>query len=155
LLVQGMRLLILSTTNAALDQVLEKVAENSEMGEAIDVGKVVRIGRSEGPAFGAALRDVVTRLNAINQEALERMLKRRPAVDLALGACEKALEALLAADAPFQKGLFGNEEPRSTPRNLAEIFSQRRTTQLHGLRPTELTGLIRRRHARLLRVREL
>src|SRR6185295_9302152 len=67
LLVQGMRVLILSTTNTALDQVLEKIAADSEMGEMIHAGKVVRIGRTDGPAFGAALRDVVSRLNGANQ----------------------------------------------------------------------------------------
>jgi len=155
LLAHGMRVLILSSTNAALDQVLEKVAANSEMGEAINAGRVVRIGRSEGPTCGAALRDVLTRLNAANQKELDRILRRRPAVDLALRYCEKALETLSQAEAPFQKNLFGNhEQSRSVP-NLAEIFSQRRTTQLLGLGPAELIGLVRRRHARLLRVREL
>jgi superfamily I DNA and/or RNA helicase len=76
-------------------------------------------------------------------------------VVLALEHCEKALETLSEAEAPFQKNLFGNEEPRSALPNLAKIFSQRRTTQLHCLGSMELVGLVRRRQARLLRVREL
>jgi len=82
LLAQGLRILVLSTTNAALDQALEQIARDPEMGEAIQAGSVVRIGRSDGPTFGAALRDVVTRLHAVHQKALDRMSSRRPAVAL-------------------------------------------------------------------------
>src|SRR5436190_9708486 len=74
LLLQGMRVLILSTTNAALDQVLAKLAADSEMCEAINAGRIVRIGRSDGPTFGASLSDVVVRLNRVHQKAIDRML---------------------------------------------------------------------------------
>ena len=155
LLAQGMRVLILSTTNAALDQVLGKLAADSETGEAIHAGKIVRIGRSDAPTYGAALSDVVVRLNKVHQKALDRMLSRRPTVVLALRQCEKALEALSAAEEPFQESLFGDGKPRKTIPDLADIFGKQRTTELRGLDPVELAGLIRRRSARLVRVGEL
>jgi hypothetical protein len=58
---QGLRVLILSTTNAALDQALAKVAADVEMAEDIQAGQTVRIGRSDAPTFGAAVREVVIR----------------------------------------------------------------------------------------------
>src|SRR6185369_6839268 len=108
LLAQRLRVLVLSTTNAALDQALDRIAADPEMAAAIQAGKVVRIGRSDGPASGAALRDVVIRLNAAHQKALERMSSRRPVVALAVRRCEDALHVLSDADVPYQDSLFGD-----------------------------------------------
>jgi hypothetical protein len=107
LLAQGLRVVVLSTTNAALDQALAKIAADPETKEAIDDGRVVRIGRCDGPAFGAALRDVVVRLSAVHQKALDRLTDRRPAVAHAVRRCEQALVGLAGADAPVQESLFG------------------------------------------------
>ena len=151
LLAQGLRVLVLSTTNAALDQALEHIAADPEMGEAIHVGKVVRIGRSDGPTLGAALRDVVIRLNAVHQKALDRMSSRRPAIALAVRRSEEALSILSAADVPYQDDLFGTARPRRPPAQLEEIFSARRAADLRDRSPAEVAGLIRRRSARLAR----
>ncbi len=132
LLAQGLRVLVLSTTNAALDQALEKIAADPEMGEAIHAGRVVRIGRSDGPTFGAALRDVVIRLNAVHQKALDRMLSRRPAVALAVRRCEEALHTLSGADVPYQESLFGGARPRRPPAHLEDIFSAPRAADTAG-----------------------
>ena len=150
LLAQGLRVLVLSTTNAALDQALEKIAADPEMGEAIHAGTVVRIGRSDGPTFGAALRDVVIRLNAVHQKALDRMLSRRPAVALAVRRCEEALHALSDADVPYQESLFGGARPRRPPAHLEEIFSAPRAAALQDRSPADLAGLVRRRATRLV-----
>jgi hypothetical protein len=150
LLAQRLRILVLSTTNAALDQVLEKIAADPEMAAAIHGGNVVRIGRSDGPTFGTALRDVVIRLNARHQKALERMSSRRPAVALAMRRCEEALHTLSDADVPYQESLFGAARPRRAPAYLEEIFSERRAAALHDCAPGELAELIRRRFTRLV-----
>ena len=155
LLVQGMRVVILSTTNAALDQALEKVAADPETAEAIAAGKVVRIGRSDAPTFGTDLRDVVARHSAAHQKALDRMLTRRPVVDAALRQCDSAVKSLLAAAAPVQNSLFGDTQSVQTFPNLKDIFSERRTTQLRSFSPLEMAAVIRRRSARLMRVRDL
>ena len=151
LLAQGLRVLVLSTTNAALDQALEHIAADPEMGEAIHSGTVVRIGRSNGPTFGAALRDVVIRLNAVHQKALDRMSRRRPTIALAMRRCEEALSALSAADVPYQDDLFGGVQPRRPPARLDDILGARRAAELQDGSPAALAGLIRRRTARLVR----
>ena len=151
LLAQGLRVLVLSTTNAALDQALERIAADPEMREAIQAGTVVRIGRSDGPTFGAALRDVVTRLNAAHQNALDRMSRRRPAIALALCRCEEALSSLSAADAPYQDDLFRPARPARSAARLEDIFSARRVAELQDASPALLAGLLRRRAARLVR----
>jgi hypothetical protein len=149
LLAQGLRLLVLSTTNAALDQALEQIAADPEAGDAIQAGKVVRIGRSDAPTFGAALRDVVIRLNAVHQEALDRMLRRRPEIAKALRACEDALLALSDANVPYQATLFGSAQPRRPPARLEDIFKASLAIELHERAPEDLAALIRRRSARL------
>jgi AAA domain-containing protein len=150
LLAQGLRVLVLSTTNAALDQALEQIAADPEMGEAIRAGTVVRMGRSDGPTFGAALRDVVIRLNAVHQKALDRMSSRRPAVALAVRRCEEALSTLSDADVPYQDDLFGAARPRRPPAHLEDIFSAGRAAELQDGSPGALAGLIRRRTTRLV-----
>jgi hypothetical protein len=150
LLAQGLRVLVLSTTNAALDQALEKIAADPEMGEAIHAGRVVRIGRSDGPTFGAALRDVVIRLNAVHQKALDRMLSRRPAVVLAVRRCEETLHTLAGADVPYQDSLFGGARPRRPLAYLDDIFGAPRATDLQDRSPAELAGVVRRRTTRLV-----
>ena len=149
LLAQDLRVLVLSTTNAALDQALEKIAADPEMGEAIHAGRVVRIGRSDGPTCGAALRDVVIRLNAVHQEVLDRMLSRRPAVVLAVRRCEETLHTLSGADVPYQDSLFGGARPRPVA-HLDDIFGARRAIDLQDRSPAELAGVVRRRTTRLV-----
>jgi AAA domain len=151
LLAQRLRVLVLSTTNAALDQALEQIATDPEMKEAIHAGRVVRIGRSDGPTFGAALRDVVIRLNAVHQETLDRMSRRRPEIALALRACEEALFTLSDTNVHYQDSLFGDARPRRPPPRLADIFGPTRAVELQDRSPGELGGLIRRRVGRLLR----
>ena len=87
LVAQGLKILVLSTTNAALDQALEKIVREPAMAAAIASGKVVRIGRSDAPTFGAGLREVVSLLNDAGQKALNALLERRPAVEAALRRC--------------------------------------------------------------------
>jgi hypothetical protein len=151
LLAQGLRVLVLSTTNAALDQALEQIAAHPDMNEAIHAGSVVRIGRSDAPTFGAALPDVVLRLNAVHQEALDRMTSRRPVVALAVRRCEEALATLSHADVPYQDDLFGAAPPRRPLAPLAAIFGARRAAALQDPSASALAGLIRRRAARLIR----
>jgi hypothetical protein len=151
LLTQNLRVLVLSTTNAALDQALERVAQDPDMGEAIHRGRIVRIGRSDGPASGAALRDVVLRLAASHQEAWARMSSRREATAVALRWCEEALLTLSDAAVPYQDSLFGTSRTRRPPAHLDAIFSGERAAELQNRSPAELTGVIRRRRTRLVR----
>jgi hypothetical protein len=111
---------------------------------------VVRIGRSDGPTFGAALRDVVIELNAVHQKALDRMLSRRPVVALAVRSCEEALHTLSGADVPYQDSLFGGARPRRPPAHLDDIFSEPRAADLQDRAPAELAGVVRRRATRLV-----
>ncbi len=56
LLAQEQRILLASTTNAAIDQALAKLAARPSLAAAVAAGAVVRLGRSEAETFGAELR---------------------------------------------------------------------------------------------------
>jgi hypothetical protein len=156
LLAQGLRLLVLSTTNAAVDQALAKIAQEPAMAEAIERGAVVRIGRSEAPTFGAGLRDVVSRLHGVHREALDRHLSRRPEVDEARRKCKQALTDLTGADAPLQQSLFEEEaDPRHAAVDLEGVFCGGRLRLISRLPPRERLGILRRRTQRLGRLRDL
>ncbi len=145
----GMRLLVLSTTNAALDQALEKIALRPAMAKAIGAGAVVRIGRGEGAAGGAGLREVTSRINQADQEKLDRLLLRRPELDAALRLCDRLAAELPDADEPFQQGLFADIEARPAPPELQEVFSAARAARLALRPPNELAGIVQRRAQRL------
>jgi hypothetical protein len=152
---QGLRVLILSTTNAALDQALAKVAADVEMAEDIQAGQTVRIGRSDAPTFGAAVREVVIRLNEGHEKALDRLLRRRLVVAAGHQRCENAAQALAAASAPFQESLFDSARPPDTLRQLVNVFGERRAVRLKALPVSEPLRLVRNRSARLSRLRSL
>ena len=151
---QGLRVLILSTTNAALDQALARVAADTEMAEDIGAGRTVRIGRSDAPTFGAAVREVVVRLNEEHQKALDCLLRRRLVVEAGQQRCERALQVLTAVSAPFQESLFGSARRADTLRDLVDIFGERRAVHLHAMPVGERLRRVRNRSARLSRIRE-
>jgi len=152
---QRLRLLILSTTNAALDQALARVAAEPELAEDIRAGLAVRIGRSDAPTFGAAVREVVIRLNEGHQRALDRLSRRRVVIDAGHRRCEHALHVLEAASAPFQESLFGSSRPPNTLSALVDVFGERRAVHLHALPVREQLQRVRSRSARLSRIRAL
>jgi superfamily I DNA and/or RNA helicase len=110
----------------------------------------VRIGRSDAPTFGAAVHDVVIRLNAVHQNALERMSSRRPTVALAVRRCEEALLTFADSDLPYQDSLFGGARLRRSPAQCEGIFGAARAAELRDRSAAELAGLIRRRSTRLV-----
>jgi hypothetical protein len=151
---QGLRVLILSTTNAALDQALANVAADPEMTEDIRAGRTVRIGRSDAPTFGAAVREVVIRLNEGHHRAVDRLTRRRLVIEAGLRQCEQAWQVLAAASEPVQESLFDSVSPPNTLRDLVNVFGERRAVHVHALPVRERLRLVQERSARLRRLQE-
>ena len=143
LLAQGLRVLVLSTTNAALDQALAKIAADLEMGKAIDAGDVVRIGRSDGPPLARAPRrggPAQRRAPEGSGSAREPPPGRGPGRAALRGGVAHPSDA----DAPVSRESLRQRTPRLRP-HLAGIFSSQRAAEPHDCPPAELAGLIRRR----------
>ncbi|MFC1526275.1 DEAD/DEAH box helicase [Candidatus Latescibacterota bacterium] len=127
----GQRVLVTSTTNAAVDQALGKLMELEQGQLALERGEVVRIGQGQAEDFGASLRQVVERLNARVREQLASLHERRRQAQEQARTCASMLETLDAEAQPQQLGFF-EEVPHSTleERQLQTVFSTGRAASI-------------------------
>jgi hypothetical protein len=156
LLQQNKRILVTSTTNAAIDQALAKLIELDLGKEALDRGEVVRLGQAQGETHGASLREVVERLNTRLRSRLvlieERQLKTRQH----LTRCDELLVELDGAPPTNQLGLFGDAPAFVLDEgSLASVFSAKRAMHLITQEIHEQIATITCRRDRLLRCRDL
>jgi hypothetical protein len=154
LLARGKRILLSSTTNAAIDQVLAKLAQRSWFAASVAAGTTLRLGRSEAETHGAELGDIVARLRGTYRGSLQRLRARiaevEPEVRYARSLCAE-LELVIAP----QQSLFA--EPRQALRAgaLARVFSPGLADVLARLEPHAQLRVIEQRIRRLERVRVL
>ena len=153
---QGQRVLVTSTTNAAVDQALAKLAGTESARGLFDRGEVVRVGQAQGETHGASIGEVSARLNADVQARIERETARVAAARLQAKQCEAILAKLEAADVPVQQDLFGTvQRDALTPGDLRPAFSERRARHIRSLDPETRRESVGRRLRRLERIREL
>ena len=154
MLARGKRILLASTTNAAIDQVLAKLAQRSWFAASVAAGTTLRLGRSEAETHGAELGDIVARLRGTYRGSLQRLRARiaevEPEVRYARSLCAE-LELVIAP----QQSLFA--EPRQALRAgaLARVFSVGLADVLARLEPHAQLRVIEQRIRRLERVRVL
>ena len=150
LLAQGQRLLVTSTTNAAVDQALAKLAQLPEAQAWFARGEIVRLGQTEAETFGASLRQVVNRLNRLALQRLGRIKRRLPQLERQLEQCRHLLARLAAEAQPLQLGLF--EETKSATLSLADllaVFSPSYAGTVAGLPREEQQTILTQRKTRL------
>jgi hypothetical protein len=146
----GRRILIASTTHAALDQVLEKLVGLSAIADQQRQGKVVRLGFSGGDTFGCSLGEVVGQTLEQARIGLEESL-----VKLAnLKAQEEALlpvyqQCELAAHDTQQLDLFSEQLGSLTPQELSPVFSTERAAALGAQTAEAQFTVLQRRQRRL------
>jgi superfamily I DNA and/or RNA helicase len=150
LLAQGHRILITSTTNAAVDQALAKLAKLPGMQKRFERGQVVRIGQTSVETFEASLGQVVKRLNAETQTQLEYLRKRRQEVRGQIEQCVFVSESLRAQVQPVQLDLFSEIKSETiSAENLGGIFSDKYIRRILRLPLETQQELIARRQRRL------
>lgn len=153
LVAQGQRLLLTSTTHAALDQALGKMAEHSAMRERIERGEVVRLGQGEGELHGAGLSQVVRRREARVERRLVRGRQRVAAVSKALERVREATTRLRSREAPEQQSLFLRAAPQAL--GASELSASGLPPRLAWLSTAEQSLWLGRRGERLQRLCEL
>ena len=152
---RGLRTLLTSTTNAAVDQALEKLGELPSLAQAMEDNRVVRIGQTTKPQ-ATALKAVVTRLSKELQETLDKLKNARDDARLRQNKCAGMLAKLEDEAAEKQLYLFESvSPPQVTPAELADLFATSRAHQLSLLPGQELRAVIERRRARLARLEQL
>jgi hypothetical protein len=154
LLAQDRRILLVSTTNAAIDQVLAQLAPRPWFAGAVEAGRLIRLGRSEEETFGAELAEVVGRAQGEQQAAIDRLRGRIGEVEQQARNAGLLL-AEVAVAAVAQQSLFA--EPRAGLRAtaLASVFPPGLAEVVARMAPADQATALERRAARLARVRTL
>ncbi|HEY0252288.1 MAG TPA: AAA domain-containing protein, partial [Kofleriaceae bacterium] len=106
LLARGERILLASTTNAAIDQVLAKLATRPWFSP----GRFVRLGRSAAETFGTELADLVDAARGSGRDALARGRLRIGEVEQQLRYARSLREELVPA-LTTQQSLFAAPPP--------------------------------------------
>ncbi len=154
LLAQGQRILLASTTNAAIDQILAKLSTTPWFAGAVEAGTLVRLGRSPAETFGAELRDLVERASKLHRTTLERLRGRVGEAVQQLRFAKALLEDLAPA-LGAQQSLFNAPAPRLRDQALSRVFSPGLAAVLSDVPGTTQKRVIELRIARLERVRVL
>src|SRR6185503_6732240 len=94
---QGERILLVSTTNAAIDQVLAKLATRAWFAPAVAAAALIRLGRSDADTFGAELADIVDRLHDAHRTSLGRLRSRIGEVEHQVRHAQPLIDELAAA----------------------------------------------------------
>lgn len=147
LFAQDRRVLLVSTTNAALDHALARLAAIPEFSRAIDAGLVVRLGHTERDTFGAGVDEVVRRVHAAHRDQIDILRTRVRESTARVRRAETLLVELAAAQAP-QLALFAATTPGVSARDLAALFPPSVARAVATLATAELAARIRSRHAR-------
>ncbi len=154
LVAQGHRILLASTTNAAIDQVLAKLAPHAWFANAVETGALVRLGRSDAETFGAELADVVARLHGAHHHMLEQLRRRIGDVEQQVRYARTLADELAIAVAP-QQSLFAERAGGLRAGALTRVFSAGLADAIARLQPRDQLRVIELRIARLERVRAL
>ena len=150
LLDQGYRVLVTSTTNAAVDQALGKLAGLPQAEEYFQAGQVVRIGQVQGQSFGASLEEVVNQLNQEGRKRREHLEQRGLEIRATIQAGRALLAQMHAASSEEQMDLFA---PRRLDPGLqglqGAVFSANYLRSFRNLDAAAQRNRVERRLARL------
>lgn len=156
LLHQDKRILLTSTTNAAVDQALDQLAQNPMGHPFFERHQIVRLGQATANTQGTTLAEVSAALDQDNHDRLDDIEHRLMDLTAASKKAQEALNLLEQTLAESQLNLFAETAP--TPHILPflrSIFSTRRAAKLVSEPPDKLIPLIARRLQRLQRLLEL
>ncbi|HEY1816063.1 MAG TPA: AAA domain-containing protein [Kofleriaceae bacterium] len=148
LVARGERILIASTTNAAIDQLIAKLATRPWFAP----GTFVRLGRSDADTFGAELADIVDDRQSTRQGELARLRGRSGEAEQDVRYA-RALVSELTPALSTQQSLFSAPPPRLRAAALARVFAA--ADAIAELDARGQLRVIEQRIARLERVRVL
>ncbi len=154
LLAQGQRILLASTTNAAIDQILAKLATQPWFAPAVEAGTLIRLGRSNAETFGAELGDIVARMHGAHRSSLARLRARIGDAGQQIRYAQ-ALVAELAPAVVAQQSLFAAPPPRLRATALSRVFSPGLADAIASSPAAQQLHIVALRIARLERIQAL
>lgn len=148
---QGLRVLVTSTTNAAVDQALEQLATLEPARPFFDEARIVRLGLATGATYGTSLREVVDARDARRRHRLQSLEQRRLTLRDQLRLGRELLQKLEETAPADQLTLFGTPSGPSPglARTARLLFSAPFTSLLTSLEPSAQRSLVERRLVRL------
>jgi ATP-dependent exoDNAse (exonuclease V) alpha subunit len=156
LLAQGQRLLILSTTNAAVDQALAQLARRPNLAQAIERGALLRLGYSDGENHGASLYEAIRRLHGKHEGQITRARERMRTLDVALRRVAALVARLRELTPAAQTSLFEHTASQGLRvTELLDVFGRGNAARIARLGPDAQSSTLARRAGRLARAREL
>ena len=108
LLDQGYRVLVTSTTNAAVDQAVAKLVALPAASDYLSNGQIVRVGQTDAETFGTSLSDIIRSLNKELNIELAAMTVRRDDARTRISKCDTLLTQLQAAGQRHQLDMFSD-----------------------------------------------
>ena len=105
---RGKRVLITSTTNAAVDQALDALWRNADLRTLFDEGAIVRMGQGRGDNHGTGVEQLAAAAVEEAADGLRAMDRRRGDLQRRAEACAGVLENW-ETNRDDQLNLFGNE----------------------------------------------
>jgi len=156
LLAQGKRLLVLSTTHAAVDQALAQMAARPSIAAAIERGELLRLGHTEADTHGAGAREVLGRLHGGFASIIGRARSRLRALEAPMRRMHELEARLREGPDGGQTSLFdrGGDDGLRAP-ELFELFGRAHATRI-AARPRPLQAvLLSRRATRFRRLHAL
>ena len=150
LLEQNQRILVTSTTNAAVDQALDQLVQLPQNQSRFDQNEVIRLGQTTGETYGVSLGEVVARRDRSLLDTLEHMSRRR--LDLRSLAGQIAVLTEQSAKGKAQIDLFAPEALAIGQADLQRVFSPALSRLLITLPRSTLQTFLGRRTDRLERL---
>jgi superfamily I DNA and/or RNA helicase len=115
----GRRVLVASTTNAAVDQALAKLAVRETMMPLFEKGSIVRMGRTDAPTFGAELHEAVERAGADIDARIGELTRERDDAARRGSIAEGLGQRIRTGMAAVQRELFGDPPSMDVKRSEA------------------------------------
>lgn len=150
LLAQGNRVLLTSTTNAAIDQALAVLVSHPKIQQYMDDGHIVRVGPTSAETFGTSLSEVVSQQNATAQKELSGLEEQTTRLSEQVQVCQNALQKIKRATSGHQLDMF-RHVPDDTLHagDLYGIFGRRLADRVLAMMPGQKQALLDRRCRRL------
>lgn len=150
LLDQGHRVLLTSTTNAAIDQALAVLVAHPEAKPHMRKGQIVRVGQTSAETYGTGLAEVLNQQNETLQKELVGLKRRTAELSDQVLASQNALQKLKRATSGHQLDMFRHVPDESLHAgDLSGIFGRRLAQHILSLMPGRKQAIIERRCHRL------
>lgn len=147
---QGKRILVTSTTNAAVDQALKSLVDLPEVEPFMEQGQILRFGQLEGTALGTGLAEISKKIYQRDHADLEALRDRVKRYEKGIKQAENVKRKLSASNQPLQLDLFGTaEQVNVSVADLDAIFWGNHRHSFIRMTPGDQACFIQRRVERL------